>query len=152
MKKIIILVALILMAVGATAWAEDFLGAPLMPGGSVVRSDGSERETVYDVASDQIVEYYRQTLADQPDIKTRRYNGYVRIEDYGRQPWHKIVITPGDDGRTTVVVTKDSWTWILGMLTLRFTGVFVVLLILFVAMTVTTAILSRTVGAEAPGK
>ena len=41
---------------------------------------------------------------------------------------------------------KDNWTWIIGTLVLRYIGVFVVLLVLLIGMSISGAIISRTVG------
>ena len=40
---------------------------------------------------------------------------------------------------------KDNWTWIIRTLVLRYIGVFVVLLILFLGMTVSGSIISRAI-------
>jgi Na+-transporting methylmalonyl-CoA/oxaloacetate decarboxylase gamma subunit len=45
---------------------------------------------------------------------------------------------------TTIVISKDNWTWIIGTLILRFFGVFMVLIVLLGAMSVSGAIISRT--------
>jgi len=40
---------------------------------------------------------------------------------------------------------KDNWTWIIGTLVLRYIGVFMVLLFLFLGMTISGAIISRSI-------
>jgi len=47
---------------------------------------------------------------------------------------------------------KDNWTWIMGTLLLRFIGVFIVLLVLFLALSVSGAIISRIVKPEGDQK
>jgi hypothetical protein len=45
---------------------------------------------------------------------------------------------------------KDNWTWIIGTLILRYIGVFVVLIVLLIGMSVSGAIISRSVGKVDP--
>ncbi len=40
------------------------------------------------------------------------------------------------------MIMKDSWTWIIGTLVLRYIGVFIVLIVLLIGMTVSGAIIS----------
>jgi hypothetical protein len=49
------------------------------------------------------------------------------------------------DHVTTVVIAKDRWTWIMGTLILRYVAVFIVLLVLYVGMKFSGAIISSTV-------
>jgi hypothetical protein len=61
------------------------------------------------------------------------------------------MISKGGEGETTVVIMKDNWTWIMGTLVLRYVGVFVVLLVLFLGISLSGNITSRFVsrtGAE----
>lgn len=67
------------------------------------------------------------------------------MEDHLNRPWHSITILKGDNGVTTVVTIKDNWTWIIGTLVIRFVGVFVVLFVLYVALSFSGAIISRLV-------
>lgn len=152
-RKIIVLTAL-LICLATPALAEDFLAAPIMPGGQETARSAEELALTYDASPEAVVKYYQDLFAKTGDIKFRQRNGINRIEDYGNRPWHKIVITKEKNGKTLVTVTKDSWTWILGMLVLRFTGVFVVLLMLFIAMSIATRIIrwSTTAKAPAPAK
>jgi hypothetical protein len=43
---------------------------------------------------------------------------------------------------TSVVIMKDNWTWIIGTLILRYIGVFVVLLILYLGMSISGRIMT----------
>lgn len=40
---------------------------------------------------------------------------------------------------------KDNWTWIIGTLVLRYIGVFIVLIVLLFGMTISGAIISRSI-------
>ncbi len=60
-------------------------------------------------------------------------------------PWHSITISKGGKDGTDVVIVKDNWTWIIGTLVLRYIGVFMVLMILFIGMSVSGKIISKSV-------
>ena len=79
------------------------------------------------------------------DIKFRDWKKATYIEDDGNLAWHSITISKDDKQATTVVIMKDSWTWIMGTLILRYIGVFVVLLFLLIGMSLSGAIISRSV-------
>jgi hypothetical protein len=146
MKKtltLIYLVMLILLGVGDVGLAEEFLGAPVMPGGTTVRSGKVVLEKSYDLPAAQVLDFYKGILKDVQDLKYWERSDRVEICEYGNQPWQKIVISENVKGQTLVVIEKDSWTWILGTLTIRFVGVFVVLVVLYGAMAVATRLIMR---------
>jgi hypothetical protein len=150
MGPLICLLVLVLVNVETTSRAEDFLGAPVMPGGITVRSEKSILEKSYDLPKAQVLDFYKGILKDVRDLKFWERSDRVEISEYGNQPWQKITISENGKGQTLVVIEKDSWTWILGTLTIRFVGVFVVLVVLFGAMTVATRIIVRA--EKAPAK
>ena len=94
---------------------------------------------------DEAVEFYTEALKDFKDIKFRDWKDATYIEDDGNRPWHSITISKKDEGGTRFVITKDTWTWIIGTLVLRYIGVFVVLFLLLLALSVSGAIISRSV-------
>jgi hypothetical protein len=49
------------------------------------------------------------------------------------------------EDKTEIVLMKDNWTWIMGTLTLRFFGVFAVLMVLYVVLLISGAIISRII-------
>ncbi|MBW1701070.1 MAG: hypothetical protein JRJ11_03865, partial [Deltaproteobacteria bacterium] len=51
-------------------------------------------------------------------------------------------ISKGDSTATSIIIVKDNWTWIIGTLLLRYVGVFVVLMVLFLGMSVSGKIIS----------
>ncbi|MBW2113951.1 MAG: hypothetical protein JRH04_03690, partial [Deltaproteobacteria bacterium] len=53
-----------------------------------------------------------------------------------------ITISKGDSTATSIIIVKDNWTWIIGTLLLRYVGVFVVLMVLFLGMSVSGKIIS----------
>ena len=56
-----------------------------------------------------------------------------------------MTISKNGKAGTTVTIAKDSWTWIIGTLILRYVGVFVVLMVLFLGMNLSGNIISKTV-------
>jgi len=148
MKKILVLIVLGLSSISVSGWAEEFLGAPVLPGGRTIRSHETISERSYDVSQEQVLNFYQESFKDQKDLKFGHLGSQITIEDHGRLPWHKITISGVDRGQTTVIITKDSWTWIIGTLTIRFFGVFVVLLVLYLIMSGSTAIIFRSVGVK----
>jgi hypothetical protein len=129
--------------------AEDFLGAPVMPGGKAVTQTDQSLKKAYDVSYEAALEYYRKALKDEKDIKFLDRGTDTHIEDHGARPWHSIAIVKVGEGKTEVVTKKDNWTWILGTLTLRFFGVFAVLIVLYIVLEISGAIISRVVKTKA---
>jgi len=67
----------------------------------------------------------------------------VILYDWGSREWHKIAIRRCDSGPCTLVtIRKDSWTWIIGTLIIRFVGVFVVLVVIMIMLIVSGRIFS----------
>ncbi len=143
MKTVMSLVLLSLLLCSQASFGEDFLGVPMMEGGKdVIRSEDRVTAT-YEMSMDQAVNFYRKVLENEQDVKFRERNGKTLIEDQSSRPWHSIRLIEGDSGTVKVVITGDRWTWILGTLVLRFFGVFMVLLVLYLAMEVSGRVLSR---------
>lgn len=150
MKKIAILSLILFWFGGASASAKEFLGAPLPPDAETLLKTKKRMEMKSALAHDRILKFYQSALQDTPDIKFRDWKDATYIEDDGALRWHSITISKGAPQETRVVIVKDNWTWIIGTLVLRFIGVFVVLLVLFVGMTVSGKIISgRVKSAEA---
>jgi hypothetical protein len=149
MKKRLVWLVLIIVAClvnPGISVAEDFLGLPLMPGGKVLLKQKGRLEMVLPLSHDQIVAFYKEALKDEQNIRYRDWKDSTYIEDDGNRPWHSITIDKEpDQGMTNVTIVKDNWTWILGTLILRFIGVFAVLVILFGGMSLSGAIISRSV-------
>ena len=125
--------------------AEDFLGAPLVPGGKIVEKTETRLELKTGLSHAEVRAFYEEALKDFKDIKFREWKEATYIEDDGKLTWHSITISKEDKAGTTIVVMKDSWTWIIGTLVLRYIGVFVVLLFLLLGMYISGAIISRLV-------
>ncbi len=125
--------------------AGDFLGAPVAPDVKIVRQTNSRLEVKTRLSHDEALAFYKKALSGFSDIKFREWKDATYIEDDGKLRWHSITISKGDDAGATIIIAKDSWTWIMGTLILRYIGVFVVLLILFLGMSISGNIISRTI-------
>ena len=143
MKKCFVFILISVMMLPAGLKAEDFLGAPVIPGGKMTLKTESRLEMTAPVSHDKVVEFYQEALTGYQDIKFRDWKDYTYIEDDGNLSWHSITISKQDTEGATIVIVKDSWTWIIGTLILRYIGVFVVLLLLLVGMSISGAIISR---------
>jgi hypothetical protein len=143
MKIKIIIILIILIALPQIINAEVFLGAPVIPDGKTINKTNNRLEISTGLSHDEAVSFYRNQLEGEKDIKYREWKEATYIEDDGRRDWHSITISKGTPGaETTIIIAKDNWTWIIGTLILRYIGVFVVLLILFLGMKVSGNIIS----------
>ncbi len=124
---------------------EDFLGAPMLPQATVIQKTDTRLEMKTGLGHDEVIAFYEAALKDARDIKYRNWREATYIEDDGSLPWHSITVSKGGEGGTTITIVKDNWTWILGTLILRYVGVFMVLMILYIGMFVAGAIISRSV-------
>ncbi len=151
MKKYVMLLIGLTFFFPALVMAEDFLGAPVIPGGKVLVKTNARLELSVPEGHDAVLGYYKNALKKFKDIRIRDWEKATYIEDDGRLPWHSITISKDGGSESTVIIVRDNWTWILGTLVLRFFGVFIVLLILFISMSVSGSIISKSV-ARAEGK
>jgi len=127
------------------AGAEKFLDAPVVPGGKTLNKTDARLELKTDLSHDELVAFYKEALKDLKDIKFRVWKDATYIEDDGNRPWHSITISKTNSRGENVVIIKDNWTWIIGTLILRYIGVFVVLMVLLLGMSVSGKIISSTV-------
>jgi len=145
MKIWISLIISMLLIIPSLSTAEDFLGAPIIPNSETVESTKKRIEISSKLSHDDVLKYYRNELRELTDIKFRDWKDATYIEDDGKLRWHSITISKGGTQGTIITIAKDSWTWIIGTLILRYIGVFVVLLILFLGMSISGNIISRTI-------
>ena len=149
MKKYI-LIAIFLLFIPGSFQAEEFLSVPVLPGSQTVSAESNRLEFKTRLSHDDVLAFYREELKGMEDIKYREWKDATYIEDDGSRPWHSITISKTDDQKeTTVIIAKDSWTWIMGTLILRFIGVFIVLLVLFAGMKIYGSLIKRIAKKEA---
>ena len=146
MKNIVLVLLVLLLVFPVYSNAEDFLGAPVISEGEVIKKTDSRLEMKTGLSHDEVLGFYKEALKEAQDIKIREWEDATYIEDDGRLAWHSITISKGDKNQETIVViAKDNWTWIIGTLILRYIGVFAVLLVLFLGMSVSGRIISGVV-------
>jgi hypothetical protein len=148
MKNYLYIFLVLSLIIPVSINAEDFLGAPLVPGGTIIQKTEKQLELKTELSHAEALAFYKEALKDFKDIKFREWKEATYIEDDGNRPWHSVTISKGGNSGTTIVIMKDSWTWIIGTLVLRYIGVFVVLLVLLIGMSISGAIISRSVGKE----
>jgi len=147
MKTIVSLVLTFFMPLLLHAESGGFLGAPVMPGGETDLKTDGRLEMTYSFSHDDILTFYQGALKTHRDIRFRDWEDATRIEDNGNLPWHSISISKHAEAATKVTIVKDNWTWIIGTLALRYVGVFVVLLFLYLGMAFSGAVITRIVKA-----
>ncbi|MFC1819626.1 hypothetical protein ACFLZG_00880 [Thermodesulfobacteriota bacterium] len=145
MKNHILLPLFLFLFIPSFSSAEDFLGAPIIPQGITVQRTDTSLEIKAKLTHDEAIKFYKEALKGYADIKYREWKDATYIEDDGKLEWHSITISKGDKETTTIIIAKDSWTWIIGTLILRYIGVFVVLLVLFLGMSASGKIISNTI-------
>ncbi len=146
MKKYLFMLLVSIFVMPALSNAEEFLGVPVISQMDEVSRTDARLEVETPMSHDEVVAFYKNALKKLPDVKVREWKKSTYIEDDGANPWHSITISKGDAGeKVSVVIMKDNWTWIIGTLILRYIGVFVVLLILLLGMSLSGAIISRYV-------
>ena len=145
MKNYLYMFLVLSLIIPVSTKAEEFLGAPLIPEGKIIETSGKRLEFKTDLSHDEALAYYKEALKGLADIKYREWKAATYIEDDGKLAWHSITISKDDEQGTNIVIMKDSWTWIMGTLLLRYIGVFVVLLFLLIGMSLSGAIISRSV-------
>jgi len=126
----------------------QWLGAPIMPDGTKVSERGGRYVTEYNMPYNQALAWYQEALKRYPDARYRDWKEEMYIEDQGAAKWHAIKISKTGGPKTEVTIVKDNWTWIIATLFIRFTGVFVVLLILWLCLNISGAIMLRVIKEE----
>ena len=140
-NNIFLSILLIMFLLPAYSGAENFMGAPVIPEGTIIAKSDSKLELQTELTHNDALDYYKETLKGLSDIKYRDWKDSTYIEDDGNRAWHSITIYKEGE-RARVIIVKDSWTWIIGTLVLRYIGVFIVLMLLLVGMTVSGKIIS----------
>jgi hypothetical protein len=143
MKKLIYMVfVFLLLNPGFILGAEDFLEAPVIPDGTETKKSDARLELKIGLSHKEVLSFYKEALKGLENIKFREWKDATYIEDDGSRPWHSITISKGDQKETRIIIVKDNWTWIIGTLVLRYIGVFVVLMVLFLGMLISGKIIS----------
>ena len=145
MKNLLFLPLVLALFFPASSSAEEFLGAPVISQGKTVKKTADRLELKTGLSHDEVISFYRRALKGLEDIRFREWDDSTYIEDDGNLPWHSITVSKGDEDGTVVTIVKDNWTWIMGTLVLRYIGVFMVLMVLFIGMSISGKIISSSV-------
>jgi len=121
----------------------QWLGAPIMPDGTTLKQGSGRLSTDYNLSYAQVLAWYQEALKRYPHTRYRNWKKEMYIEDQGGSKWHAIIISKTGGPKTTVTIVKDNWTWIIATLFVRFTGVFVVLLVLWIGLNISGAVMQR---------
>ena len=125
--------------------ADEFLGAPVIAGGKVITKTDCRLELKTGLSHDEVFAFYKEAFKELKDIKFRDWKDSTYIEDDSNRNWHSITISKNDKDGAGVIIIKDNWTWIIGTLILRYIGVFMVIIILFVGMLISGKIVSGSI-------
>ena len=124
--------------------------APVIPGGKVVKTEGTSVYIEYNLPYDKVLAWYKDALKNHRDnvfnidyAKYRDWKDQTYIEDQGSAPWHSIGIFKGTGPTTTVKIVRDNFTWIFSTLLIRFAGVFLVLCVLWILLNVNSAVMKH---------
>lgn len=145
MKRCLLLSVILFLVFPGISSGDDFPGLPLIPGSKVIEKTEALLVMEANMSHDQALDFFKNVLKDEKDIKIREWEEMTYIEDDGNRPWHSISIPRGEERKITVTIKKDSWAWILSTLTLRYIAVFVVLMIIFLSISVSGKIVSGAV-------
>jgi len=145
--KIVPWVVLVCCCISSPVQASESFEAPVAPDGEVVPSRESGTVTIQYTGTsiEQLKQFYQTELENEPDInwKESKDEKAIVIHDWGNRQWHKIQLHDRGSGQgVEVTIYKDSWTWIVGTLVIRFVGVAVVLIILMVALMISGKLMS----------
>jgi hypothetical protein len=140
------------LSAAVTPLPDKIFTAPVMPGGTVSKTEDVAVEVVYDMPYPKVIEWYKAALAQYKDARYRDWAEQLYIEDQGGEKWHSIGIQKGGGDKTTVRIVKDNWTWIFSTLLIRFAGVFVVLCLLWILLNISNFIMVKFVVKPEEGK
>ncbi len=133
-------------------------GAPIMPGGKVVKTESGIVYIEYDKPYNEVLAWYREAMKSHVDKETkveyakfRDWEDQMYIEDQGAAKWHSVSISKGTGPKTTLKIVKDNWTWVMSTLLIRYAGVFCVLIILWILLNINSAVMKRVFAKQKDG-
>jgi hypothetical protein len=109
MKNIVLVLLVLFLVFPAYSNAEDFLGAPVIPEGEVIKKSNARLELKTKLSHYEVLGFYKEALKEAQDIKFREWKEATYIEDDRKLVWHSITISKGDKSQETIVViAKDN--------------------------------------------
>jgi hypothetical protein len=150
MKRTIFTLLILLFLSGFLYGRDDMLKVPLTDDSQIISEKEGKLVFTTGLSHDEALAFYKETFKGLKDINYRDWKNATYIEDDSNRPWHSVLISKNmEEQKTKIVVSQDSWSWIVGTLILRFIGVFIVLLILYIGLTLSGQIISRVVNRSA---
>lgn len=150
MKRTIFTLLMLIFLPGFLCGGADMPKVPLTDDSQIISENEGKLEFTTGLSHDEALAFYRETFKGLKDINFRDWKSATYIEDDSNRPWHSVLIAKKmEDQKTTIVISQDSWSWITGTLILRFIGVFIVLLILYVGLKISGLVISRVVNRNA---
>jgi hypothetical protein len=150
MKRIALILALAIFLATTGLQASENFQAPVPAGGKLLSSEdpGTINLLYQDKTLEEIIKFYKDRLEGNENInwKEPETSRRVIIHDWGNREWHMIeVISRDTDRGVEITINRDSWTWIIGTLVIRFVGVFTVLVILMISLYISGGIMTMRV-------
>ncbi|MGD9202538.1 MAG: hypothetical protein PVI26_13325 [Chitinispirillia bacterium] len=148
-QNILILSALLIGILNPVYLAGQNFIVPTVPGGKEVVSQVPNTYNLEytNTSFNEIIAFYKKEFKDQSEINWKESVSGEKavINDWGNRKWHKITVLKKGNS-VYIEIKKDSWTWILGTLIIRFIGVFIVLIVLMIVLQITGAIFKNIRG------
>jgi hypothetical protein len=145
MKNIALGIAALLTLLPTAVRADEFLGLTFPDETEIAGQTEGRLELESQLSHDELVTHYQGLVEDLPDIKILERDDSTQITDYGRLEWHSITVyREPAEGAPAVLILEDSWSWILGTLVFRYIGVFGVIIVLFLSMSISGFVISRS--------
>lgn len=145
MKRCLLKGFLILLFFPGISTGDDFLELPLIPDARVVEKTDDFLVIESTMSHDQAVEFYKDVLKNEKDIKIREWESESYIEDDGARPWHSITIPKQGEEKIRITIKKDNWSWIISTLILRYIAVFIILIIIYASLLLSGKIISTAI-------
>ncbi len=147
MKRIALILPLAIFLTTTGLQASENFHAPVPAGGKLLTSEDSGTINILyqDKSLEEIIKFYKDRLEGKENINWKEpdTSSRVIIYDWGNREWHKIEMMSRDtDSGVEITIDRDSWTWIIGTLVIRFVGVFTVLVILMIALYISGGIMT----------
>jgi len=147
MKKIPILLFMCMLLIYCNNLYAATPLAPVPEGGNLISGKETNKEIyIYNNTTlAEIDKFYKNTFKDYPGLSRQKAESpkVISMNDWGNSKWHNITITDKDKDGIEIVITRDSWTWIIGTLVIRFVGVFIILATLMIFMFISSYFFTR---------
>jgi hypothetical protein len=150
MERIALILSLAIFLATTVLQASENFQAPVPSGGKLLSSEdpGTINLFYQDKSMKEIIKFYKDRFEGNESIDWKEPDASRRvvIHDWGSREWHRIEVMRRDaNSGVQITIDRDSWTWIIGTLVIRFVGVFTVLVILMIALYISGRIMTISV-------